>query len=85
MVAPAFLSRSLRGQLEGSKIRFEVKKHKYHNLGNQFKPLVVEFFGGLHPYSMEYLKILANTISTRSLKTPAETLNNILTSASIRL
>ena len=49
-VAQSYLERAAKGQLEGSKIRYEQKMTKYPDLGSRFKPLVAESTGGWHPY-----------------------------------
>ncbi len=84
-VAESNTARAMRGRLECSRYRFDSKKRKYPDLGNKFKPLVLESSGGWHPYSMDYLKTIANTISARCLKTPSDVLGDLLTMSSIRL
>jgi hypothetical protein len=63
--AERYVRRASKGQLEGSGIRYEAKVGKYPELGRRFKPLVVEATGGWHRYSFDYLKLLAEHISTR--------------------
>jgi dethiobiotin synthetase len=50
LCAPSHVRKAAKGQLEGSKIRYDVKMAKYPELGHRFKPLVVESTGGWHPY-----------------------------------
>ena len=85
ILAPSHIERANVGPLAGSKIRFDAKKQKYPDLGPRFKPLVLECTGGWHPYSMDYLKTMADRIASCSLKTPTQALNSILTGASFRL
>jgi hypothetical protein len=44
--APSHIRKSAKGQLEGSKIRYEAKMKKYPELCSRFKPLVVKSTGG---------------------------------------
>ena len=81
----SYITRSSKGQLEGSKIRYVEKMKKYPALKERFKPLVLESTGGWHPYSFEYLKILAEHIASRSSKTVSDALNGLLTSSSFSL
>jgi hypothetical protein len=80
--AESYASRAAKGQLEGSRIRYEQKMTKYPDLGARFKPLVVESSGGWHPYSFDYLKSIADHISSRMNKTAKEAFNSILSSTS---
>jgi hypothetical protein len=66
--ADSYVRRASKGQSEGSEIIYEAKISKYPELGRRFKPLVVEATGGRHRYSFDYLKILAEHISTRTNK-----------------
>jgi hypothetical protein len=74
----AYLPRSSKGQLEGSKIRFEEKLRKYPDLGPRLKPLILECFGGWHCFSFDYLRTIANHISARSNRNVVDILNLIL-------
>lgn len=85
ILAPTHITRAPKGPLEGSKIRFVEKKTKYADLGERMKLLVVENTGGWHPYSIDYLKKMAEDIAARSLKTTTEALNVLLTVASVKL
>ena len=58
---------------------------KYPDLGSRFKPLVVESTGGWHPYSMGYLKQIAEQIAAHSRLSTADALNTLPTFASCRL
>jgi hypothetical protein len=58
---------------------------KYPDLGFRFKPLVIESTGGWHAYSFEYLKKIAEHISSRTNMLARDVLNRMLTSTSIRL
>jgi hypothetical protein len=70
-----YVSRAAKGQLEGSRIRFEEKMKKYPELvGSRFKPLVIESSGGCHPYLFDYLKCIADHISSRTNKTANDAL-----------
>ena len=85
ILAPSHLSRAASAPLAGSQIRFDEKIRKYQALGANFKPLILECTGGWHRFSMDYLKIIANRISSCSLKSPTKVLNNNLTAVSFRL
>jgi hypothetical protein len=74
----AYLPRSSKGQLEGSKIRFDEKLRKYPDLGPRLKPLILECFGGWHCFSFDYLRTIANHISARSNRNVVDILNLIL-------
>jgi hypothetical protein len=83
--ADSYISRASKGQLEGSKIRFEEKQKKYRELGPRLKPLVIESTGGWHPFSYDYLKTLADHISARIDKSAIKALDDILTTVSFCL
>jgi hypothetical protein len=83
--AESYVRRASKGQLEGSGIRYEAKVGKYPELGKRFKPLVVEATGGWHRFSFDYLKLLAEHISTRTNKSSKSALNGLLTSTSFCL
>ena len=85
ILAPSHLARAATGPLAGSKIRYDEKMRKYPDLGSNFKPLVLECTGGWHHYSMGYLKTIANRVSSYSLKSPTQVLNEMLTAVSFRL
>jgi hypothetical protein len=83
--ADSYFSRAAKGQLEGSKIRYDLKMKKYPDLGPRFKPLVVESTGGWHTYSFEYLKTLAEHIASKTNKSAKDALNELLTTAAFCL
>jgi hypothetical protein len=83
--ADAYWKRASKGQLEGSKIRYNEKMKKYADLGNKMKPLILESTGGWHAYSFEYLKKLADHIASRTGQIAKDALNKLLTVSSVRL
>ena len=83
--ADSYFSRAAKGQLEGSKIRYDTKMAKYPDLGSRFKPLVIESTGGWHPYSFDYLKTLADHIAAKTNKVARDALNSILTTSAFCL
>jgi hypothetical protein len=83
--AESYFSRASKGQLEGSRIRYEQKMAKYPDLGARFKPLVIESTGGWHPYSFDYLKTLADHIAARTNKSARDALNGLLTTSAFCL
>lgn len=80
--AESYFTRAAKGQLEGSKIRYDAKMKKYPDLGYRFKPLVIESTGGWHMYSFDYLKTLAEHIATKSNMIAKDVLNELLTTVS---
>ena len=85
ILAPSHLSRAASAPLAGSQIRFDEKMRKYQALGANFKPLILECTGGWHRFSMDYLKTIANRVSSYSFKTPTQVLDNMLTAIYFRL
>jgi len=85
IVAPSYISRASKGNLEGSKIRYFRKIGKYPDLGKKFKPLILECTGGWHPNSLCFLKTIAGRIAANSNLPMNDALNRILTMASCRL
>ena len=85
ILAPSYIQRASRGQLESSKIRYDFKMTKYPDLGSRFKPLVVESTEGWHPSSMRSLKQIADLIAAHSRLSASTALNSLLTPASCRL
>lgn len=83
--AESYYKKASKGQLEGSKIRYDEKMRKYPELQNRFKPLVIESTGGWHAYSFGYLRKMAEHIAARTNKMAKDALNELLTSASVRL
>jgi hypothetical protein len=79
------ISRSSKGPLCGAQIRYDQKVAKYPDLGRQFKPLVVEAFGGWHPYSLGYLQLIADSMASKTRLSPSESLKKILVPVSFSL
>jgi hypothetical protein len=59
--ADSYVRRASKGQLEGSEIRYEAKMGKYPDLGGRYHWWWTR---GWHRYSFDYLKLLAENIST---------------------
>jgi Reverse transcriptase (RNA-dependent DNA polymerase) len=83
--AESHWKRSVKGQLEGAKIRYDEKMKKYPDLGALFKPLVVESTGGWHAYSFDYLTKISEHIVARTGVFARDALNSILSVTSLRL
>ena len=83
--ADSYYKRAAKNQLAGSDIRYQQKISKYPELGNRFKPLILESTGGWHPFSFNFLKTLADHIAARTNKTAKDSLNALLTAASFCL
>ena len=83
--AESYFKKAAKGQLEGAAIRYASKMKKYPELSTRFKPLVIESTGGWHPFSFNYLKTLAEHISSRSCSTAQDILTSILRTCSVRL
>jgi hypothetical protein len=79
------MSQSSKGQLFGADIRYSIKMKKYPDLGDLFKPLVVESTGGWHRYSMDVLNIIAGHIASRGTSPVSFVLNNLLKGCSFAL
>ena len=85
ILAPLYIRRASKSQLEASKIRYDFKMTKYHDQGTSFKPLVLESTGGWHHSSFKYLKQIAELVVAHSRLTTSTALNLMLTLASCRL
>ena len=83
--APSYAIRASKGQLEGSKIRYEQKMMKYPDLGSRFKPMVMESTGGWNAFSFNNLKLIANHIAARTSKVAEDCLNDLLKGSSFCL
>jgi Reverse transcriptase (RNA-dependent DNA polymerase) len=83
--ADSYFARAAKGQLEGSKIRYDLKMKKYPDLGSRFKPLIIESTGGWHPFSFDYLKTLADHIAAKTNVISKDALNTLLTTSAFRL
>ena len=53
ITSKSYLPKASKTKLAGSNIRYAEKRKKYHDLGPNFKPLVIESTGGWHAYSLE--------------------------------
>ena len=83
--APSHAIRASKGQLEGSKIRYEQKMAKYPELGARFKPMVIKSTEGWNAYSFNNLKLIANHIAARTNKAAQDCLNDLLMGSSFCL
>ena len=83
--AQSHYKRASKGQLEGSKIRYDQKMAKYPELGARFKPLVIESTGGWHPFSFKTLSSIADHIAVGTNKRSVECLNALLSKSAFCL